>query len=303
MQQLKILVVGQQVEAIYERFVALDSERFALTIVQGYTDETTYEDFSKRVQQYSEVGEDVIVYTIQSDERWKEIDEQTLKFFRGRDKRVVVLQVGESSISEKREEEWAKEQVDYVNLNAVEDLNVFLHQLGERQVQFAELDQVKEEVEKSIRRHVGIAFAVGFTPIPFADGPILLANQAKMLSKAMQRYDLGSLTRQIQTIVGALGLGQVVSQFGRYAVSQVAKLIPGVGTVAGGVINGAVASAITTALGLTVSELSYRVKREMIVDPTVSKKELIDRIFTKQEAKRLFDQFLKKEQQSDKRGR
>lgn len=62
-----------------------------------------------------------------------------------------------------------------------------------------------------------------------------------MLSKAMQRYDLGSLTRQIQTIVGALGLGQVVSQFGRYAVSQVAKLLPSVGTVAGGVINGAVA--------------------------------------------------------------
>lgn len=114
----------------------------------------------------------------------------------------------------------------------------------------------------------------------------------------MQRYELGSLTRQIQTIVGALGLGQVVSQFGRYAVSQVAKLIPGVGTVAGGVINGAVASAITTALGLTISELSYRVKREMILDPDVSKKELIDRIFTKQEAKRLFDQYLKKEQQS-----
>lgn len=140
MQQLKILVVGQQVEAIYEQFVALDSERFALTIVQGYTDETTYEDFSKRVQQYSEVGEDVIVYTIQSNERWKEIDEQTLKFLRGHDKRVVVLQVGQASISEKREEEWAKEQVDYVNLNAVEDLNSFLHQLGERQVQFAELD-------------------------------------------------------------------------------------------------------------------------------------------------------------------
>lgn len=298
MQQLKILVVGQQVEAIYERLAALDGERFALTIVQGYTDESTYENFSNRVQQYSEAGEDILIYTIQSNEQWKEIDAQTLAFLKSLHKQIIVLQVGQVSISEKRQKQWEKEQIEYAHISTIDELNVFVHQLGERQVQFVELEKVKEEVEKSIRRHVGIAFAVGFTPIPFADGPILLANQAKMLSKAMQRYDLGSLTRQIQTIVGALGLGQVVSQFGRYAVSQVAKLIPGVGTVAGGVINGAVASAITTALGLTISELSYRVKREMILDPNVSKKELIDRIFTKEEAKQLFDQFLKKEQQS-----
>lgn len=298
MQKLKILVIGQHVEAVYERLAALDGERFAMTILQGYTDESTYESFSKRVMQYSEEKEDVIVYTIQSNEPWKDIDAQTLQFLRSRGKQVLVLQVGQASISSSQQEQWATEQIEYVHVETIDSLNAFVHQLGERQIQFAELEEVKEEVEKSIRRHVGIAFAVGFTPIPFADGPILLANQAKMLSKAMQRYDLGSLTRQIQTIVGALGLGQVVSQFGRYAVSQVAKFIPGVGTIAGGVINGAVASAITTALGLTISELSYRVKREMILDPDVSKKELIDRIFTKQEAKRLFDQYLKKEQQS-----
>lgn len=298
MQKLKILVIGQHIEAVYERFAALDGERFAMTILQGYTDESTYESFSKRVMQYSEEKEDVIVYTIQSNEPWKDIDVQTLQFLRSRGKQVLVLQVGQASISSSQQEQWATEQIEYVHVETIDSLNAFVHQLGERQIQFAKLEEVKEEVEKSIRRHVGIAFAVGFTPIPFADGPILLANQAKMLSKAMQRYDLGSLTRQIQTIVGALGLGQVVSQFGRYAVSQVAKFIPGVGTIAGGVINGAVASAITTALGLTISELSYRVKREMILDPDVSKKELIDRIFTKQEAKRLFDQYLKKEQQS-----
>lgn len=298
MQKLKILVIGQHVEAVYERLAALDGERFAMTILQGYTDESTYESFSNRVMQYSEEKEDVIVYTIQSNEPWKDIDVQTLQFLRSRGKQVLVLQVGQASISSSQQEQWATEQIEYVHVETIDSLNAFVHQLGERQIQFAKLEEVKEEVEKSIRRHVGIAFAVGFTPIPFADGPILLANQAKMLSKAMQRYDLGSLTRQIQTIVGALGLGQVVSQFGRYAVSQVAKFIPGVGTIAGGVINGAVASAITTALGLTISELSYRVKREMILDPDVSKKELIDRIFTKQEAKRLFDQYLKKEQQS-----
>lgn len=43
MQKLKILVIGQHVEAIYERLAALDGERFAMTILQGYTDESTYE--------------------------------------------------------------------------------------------------------------------------------------------------------------------------------------------------------------------------------------------------------------------
>lgn len=173
MQKLKILVIGQHIEAVYERFAALDGERFAMTILQGYTDESTYESFSNRVMQYSEEKEDVIVYTIQSNEPWKDIDAQTLQFLRSRGKQVLVLQVGQASISSSQQEQWATEQIEYVHVETIDSLNAFVHQLGERQIQFAKLEEVKEEVEKSIRRHVGIAFAVGFTPIPFADGPIL----------------------------------------------------------------------------------------------------------------------------------
>ncbi len=159
-------------------------------------------------------------------------------------------------------------------------------------LQFHDLEIAKKEVEKSIRRHVAAAFAVGFTPIPFADGPILLANQAKMLSKVLETYQLGSLASHIQSIIAALGVGELVSQFGRYIVAQIVKFIPGVGTVAGGMINGTVASAITISLGLTVSEMSYQAAKQKIVDPQLEIGTFFKETFSQETIRELFQGFL-----------
>jgi len=78
-------------------------------------------------------------------------------------------------------------------------------------------------------------------------------------------------------------------------VGQVVKFVPGIGTFAGGLINGTVASLITTALGLTVSELSYRVSKKKLEDQSLSIESLMKEIFTKKEAKSLFNQFMKSE--------
>jgi len=160
-------------------------------------------------------------------------------------------------------------------------------------LQFHDLEVAKKEVEKSIRRHVAAAFAVGFTPIPFADGPILLANQAKMLSKVLDTYQLGSLASHIQSIIAALGVGELVSQFGRYIVAQIVKFIPGVGTVAGGMINGTVASAITISLGLTVSEMSYQAAKQKITDPQLEVGAFFKETFSQETIRELFQGFLK----------
>ncbi len=156
------------------------------------------------------------------------------------------------------------------------------------------IDLIKKEVNKAIRQHASASFAVGFTPIPFADGPILLANQGTMIRRIMKQYDLENDFESIQMMVGALGAGTLISNLGRYLVGQLAKFIPG----AGSVINGSVATAITVSLGFTVSEISYRIAKQKLQGKDVST--FIKDLTSQDEVKELFNDFLKKEMKSKK---
>lgn len=161
--------------------------------------------------------------------------------------------------------------------------------------QTAHLDLLRKEVNKSIRLHAASSFGIGFTPIPFADAPILLANQGLMMKNILEKYGLSNVNDQMKGIIGALGLGQLVSQLGRYLVGQVLKFVPGVGTVASGMINGTVATTITVALGLTVSEVGYRIAKAKMNDDNLDIEKFIDTHFTPDVMKKLFEEFFKKE--------
>lgn len=157
------------------------------------------------------------------------------------------------------------------------------------------IDLVKKEVNKAIRQHAAASFAVGFTPIPFADGPILLANQSAMIGRIMKQYGLDSDFENISVIVSALGAGTIVSNLGRYLVAQLTKFIPG----AGSVINGSVATAITVSLGFTVSEICYRIAKKNINGEDVA--EFMTDLLKSDEVKNMFDDFLKKEMDNQKK--
>ena len=238
------------------------------------------------------------------------VDLRTIRLFQEKDFPILVVLTGAERVEEEIIEQFRRafqhEQLPYMEMtderSSVVPLYRWLNAHCEEgmktraeQLQFHDLEVAKKDVEKSIRRHVAAAFAVGFTPIPFADGPILLANQAKMLSKVLETYQLGSLASHIQSIIAALGVGELVSQFGRYLVAQIVKFIPGVGTVAGGVINGTVASAITISLGLTVSEMSYQAAKQKIVDPQLEIGTFFKETFSQETIRELFQGFLKVE--------
>ncbi|WP_139993143.1 YcjF family protein [Kurthia sp. Dielmo] len=157
------------------------------------------------------------------------------------------------------------------------------------------VDLVKKEVNKAIRQHAAASFAVGFTPIPFADGPLLLANQSAMIGRIMKQYGLDSDFENISVIVSALGAGTLVSNLGRYLVAQLTKFIPG----AGSVINGSVATAITVSLGFTVSEICYRIAKKNIRGEDVT--EFMTDLLKSDEVKKMFDDFLKKEMDNQKK--
>ncbi|NJK63724.1 MAG: DUF697 domain-containing protein [Synechococcaceae cyanobacterium SM2_3_1] len=106
------------------------------------------------------------------------------------------------------------------------------------------------EAFKYVSGYVASAFAVGFTPIPFADAPILVTMQTTMLAHITLIFGLpfgkGFVSTVLTTIAGSGGM----SLLGRTVVNNLLKLIPGVGTIAGGVISGSTAAALTMALGL-----------------------------------------------------
>jgi uncharacterized protein (DUF697 family)/GTP-binding protein EngB required for normal cell division len=116
------------------------------------------------------------------------------------------------------------------------------------------LELKRKEARKIIVQHTSGSAFVGFVPIPFSDAPILVANQVGMLARIMWTYDLESALPSIQGSLVSVGAPALVSNTGIWLVGQLMKLIPGVGTIVGGIISASVAASITGAIGYTVVE-------------------------------------------------
>lgn len=111
--------------------------------------------------------------------------------------------------------------------------------------------------------YVATTFGVGFAPIPFADASILVPMQITMLAHITAIFGISMDKQRITSIIAAIGGTGGATYLGRYIVSNVLKLIPGVGTVAGGLISGATASLLTTALARSyIQVLAIIAKRE-----------------------------------------
>lgn len=142
--------------------------------------------------------------------------------------------------------------------------------------QRANLSLKWNKAHKLIATHSAGAFAVGFTPIPYSDAPILFANEVALIARILNLYDLGSLNNMIKSSGFSLLLSSLLSSVGKSAVGSLLKLIPGVGTLVGGLINGSVGATITLALGEAVSTASYGVvkaeldKNEALVESLTS---------------------------------
>lgn len=109
--------------------------------------------------------------------------------------------------------------------------------------------------KKIILQHTTGAGFVGMTPIPFADAPLLVSNQAGMIARILFIYDMGSFAGQVKDLLGTVVISSMVSGGGVWIAAELLKIIPYIGTVVGGVINGTVAVTITYAIGTSVSEL------------------------------------------------
>ncbi|ETA79240.1 YcjF family protein [Youngiibacter fragilis] len=125
--------------------------------------------------------------------------------------------------------------------------------------QKVDIGKKAEYARKWTRGFIAETFMVGFTPIPFADAPILASSQVAMIAKITSIFGI-SMDKAVITSVlsSAAGIsGAVIT--GRTLVSNLLKLVPGAGTIVGGLISGGTAALITTALGFAYIEVMVKV--------------------------------------------
>ncbi|GAB6901675.1 GTPase family protein [Kineosporia succinea] len=108
-----------------------------------------------------------------------------------------------------------------------------------------DLSRKRASAEKAIRAAVGAAAAAGATPIPFSDAAVLVPIQLTMMATISHIYDVGV----DRSTAGALAATAAATAGGRSLVTGLIKTVPGAGTLIGGGIAAAVASAVTWAVG------------------------------------------------------
>jgi len=142
--------------------------------------------------------------------------------------------------------------------------------------QSASIKLKRDRANAIIAATTATCFGIGFVPIPFADAAALVPAQIGMIASITAVYGL-SLDRSMMTAIISSLLGTSGATFiGRAIVANLIKLIPGVGTALGGVISGATAAALTTALGRT-----YVIIMEKLSSGEISEKDISSRKFMK----------------------
>jgi small GTP-binding protein len=115
----------------------------------------------------------------------------------------------------------------------------------------AQKTDIRLKVEQAKKWSLGFiasSFGVGFTPIPFSDAIALAGIQITLITKITNIFGFPNSRALMQTIISAIAGSGTASLIGRAIVGNILKLIPAVGTFAGGLINGTVASTLTTSL-------------------------------------------------------
>ena len=158
---------------------------------------------------------------------------------------------------------------------------------------YDELRKMRSDAQKAVAGFVATATASCAVPIPVADAVLLIGEQVTMMGTISAIYKLGLKKKTLQALVmGALGASGA-SLVGKTVVSSAFKLIPGLGSVAGGVISSSTAAILTLALGNAFIELCEAVKKGELTEEDLAGKKGVE-IF-----KNLFNKKKQKEENAD----
>ena len=181
-------------------------------------------------------------------------------------KEVVNKEIGEIDIYEMSstvEDEFYTKELQRLISDAIKKLPDILRDAF-ISAQKVNLKEKWNRAHSVIVQHIAGAGIVAFIPIPFSDAPILVANQMGMIARILYIYDLGGLENMLKGGAGGGIIGQLISNLGKTLAVNILAFIPGIGTLVKGLINGGVATLLTTALGEAVNISCYKIYESVL---------------------------------------
>lgn len=118
-----------------------------------------------------------------------------------------------------------------------------------RAAQKVDIDLKKTQSHAIVAGAAASVAGIAAAPIPFSDAIAIVPIQVGMLASISATFGLSIDESFLSTIVGSMVAGAGGTLAGRAIVSGLLKLIPGIGSIAGGVIAATTAAALTTAFG------------------------------------------------------
>lgn len=123
----------------------------------------------------------------------------------------------------------------------------------------------RNEAGKRIVFFAAVAAVIGASPIPISDALLLTALQSMMATQIIGIYGIDSFTNISASVVTSA----LIPNLGKSLAGGLLKLIPGLGSVAGGAINAGVATVITMSLGCAISEICYKSCKKLLKGESV----------------------------------
>lgn len=149
-------------------------------------------------------------------------------------------------------------------------------------MQKVSLEEKKRHAQAAVATAAVAAAGEGAAPIPFSDCALLIPTQLGMIASITVIFGFDVNKSIITALLSAtIGTGGA-TLLGKTVVSNLLKIIPGAGTIAGGAISAGTAGVITAALGeayIGIMELVF--KGEMSIDDIGTKKgkDIMSKIF------------------------
>jgi len=112
-----------------------------------------------------------------------------------------------------------------------------------------DIEQKISRSHKIVAGAATLAAGTAAVPIPFSDALTIVPIQVGMLSSISYTFGLNTDKALLSTLVSATITGAGASFAGRTIVANIAKFIPGLGSVAGSVISASTAGLLTTLFG------------------------------------------------------
>lgn len=141
-----------------------------------------------------------------------------------------------------------------------------------KDIQELEYKKMLEKADNVVLGFSTSTAATGAIPIPFADAPLLIGQQVAMMVAINGIFGIDishdALKSLAATAIGVSG----VTVVGKTIASNLLKLIPGAGTVAGGAVSASTAGLLTLALGKAYIQVCKAIKMGNLNQDDLTKK-------------------------------